>query len=446
MSVVLRVVNFFLMVFVLNMSMIISESELNFFLRFLMILLGGIYFIAYNIFPTFKKYPSTRLKIMGDGAELLLMFFMTGCFSLPLILSGIFAVIAERVTVLNFVISCVVMVVGEAIIFFNGMFRVFATSIQLGVKYRVLGIVLAWIPVVNLVMLFIIYIKVRKECKSELALMKRDEERKEEQVCKTKYPILLVHGVFFRDSKYLNYWGRVPAELERNGATVYYGEQQSALAVADSAKELAERIQRLCEKTGCEKVNIIAHSKGGLDSRYAISKLGCDKYVASLTTVNTPHRGCIFAEYLLGKAPEKLVLKLENTYNGAFKRLGDKNPDFLAAVKNLTNSFCEGFNRDVPNAEGVMYQSVGSVAKNSRSGRFPLNVSYPLVKHFDGDNDGLVALTSTEWGERFTPVYPKGKRGITHADVIDLNREDFKGFDVREFYVELVSDLKKRGF
>ena len=61
------------------------------------------------------------------------------------------------------------------------------------------------------------------------------------------------------------------------------------------------------QKTGCGKVNIIAHSKGGLDSRYAISKLGSDKYVASLTTINTPHHGCLFAEYLLNTAPEKFV-------------------------------------------------------------------------------------------------------------------------------------------
>ena len=39
----------------------------------------------------------------------------------------------------------------------------------------------------------------------------------------------------------------------------------------------------------------------------------------------------------------------------------------------------------------------------------------------------------------------QGKRGISHGDMIDLNRENFEGFDVREFYVELVADLKKRG-
>ncbi len=87
-------------------------------------------------------------------------------------------------------------------------------------------------------------------------------------------PLLLVHGVFFRDFRYLNYWGRIPKELIRNGATVYYGQQQSAAAVEDSGKELAARIRQIVEETGCGKVNIIAHSKGGLDSRAAIAHCG----------------------------------------------------------------------------------------------------------------------------------------------------------------------------
>ena len=36
-------------------------------------------------------------------------------------------------------------------------------------------------------------------------------------------------------------------------------------------------------------------------------------------------------------------------------------------------------------------------------------------------------------------------RGISHGDVVDLNRENIPGFDVREFYVQLVADLKARG-
>ena len=33
-----------------------------------------------------------------------------------------------------------------------------------------------------------------------------------------------------------------------------------------------------------------------------------------------------------------------------------------------------------------------------------------------------------------------------NGDMIDLNRENIKGFDVREFYVQVVAGLKKMGF
>ena len=35
---------------------------------------------------------------------------------------------------------------------------------------------------------------------------------------------------------------------------------------------------------------------------------------------------------------------------------------------------------------------------------------------------------------------------IYNADVIDLNRENIPGFDVRELFVQIVVELKRRGF
>lgn len=256
----------------------------------------------------------------------------------------------------------------------------------------------------------------------------------------------MVHGVFFRDFRYLNYWGRIPAALEANGATIFYGNHQSAASVADSGREIADRIQQILKETGCGKVNIIAHSKGGLDSRYAISKLGMAPYVASLTTINTPHRGCEFADYLLGKIPEKQQQTVANAYNSALKKLGDTNPDFIAAVTDLTASSCENLNRELPDPQGVYIQSTGSCMKKPSGGRFPLNTTNAFVKQFDGENDGLVGYESFKWGSNFIYLKPQGRRGISHGDVIDLNRENIDTFDVREFYVELVSDLKRRGF
>ena len=78
-------------------------------------------------------------------------------------------------------------------------------------------------------------------------------------------------------------------------------------------------------------------------------------------------------------------------------------------------------------------------------GKFPLNLSYHLVKYFDGPNDGLVSEASFQWGERYTLLQTDGDRGISHGDMIDLNRENIPEFDVREFYVQLVHDLKNRG-
>ena len=69
-----------------------------------------------------------------------------------------------------------------------------------------------------------------------------------------------------------------------------------------------------------------------------------------------------------------------------------------------------------------------------------------MVKYFDGPNDGLVGENSCQWGDNFKFLTVKGKRGISHGDVIDLNRENISEFDVREFYVQLVTDLKNKGF
>ena len=256
----------------------------------------------------------------------------------------------------------------------------------------------------------------------------------------------MVHGVFFRDFKYFNYWGRIPDELMKNGATIYYGEHQSAASVDDSAKELEQRILQIVRETGCEKVNVIAHSKGGLDMRTAIAKTSAAPYVASLTTVNTPHRGCEFADYLLNKIPESQQQSVASAYNLAASKLGDTDPDFMSAVRDLTYESCSRRNETVKDVEGVYYQSVGSVLSKPSAGQFPLNMTYHLVNLFDGKNDGLVGEKSFPWGSSFLMLSTPGKRGISHGDMIDLNREDFDGFDVREFYVQLVSDLKRKGF
>lgn len=435
----------------LLLALFISASGVAFCMKMgkvtsaLFMMAGVLFFTYINFFPTLtiKKQTTRRNKILSDGVELLKLFlFTTGLEVIFIIFFGIQTLPGEWG---RFLIQLFISILAEVVLFWNGIIRVYTTSLQLGIKWRVIGVICGWIPIANVYALFKILQIVSYEVEYETEKFELNKVRAENSECKTRYPLLLVHGVFFRDFRFFNYWGRIPGELMKNGAVIYYGEQQSAASVEDCGKELAERIRKIVQETGCEKVNIIAHSKGGLDSRYAISCAGAAPYVASLTTINTPHRGCIFADYLLEKIPKKVCHTVSGQYNSALKRLGDSNPDFMEAVTDLTATACEKRNEILKDDPDIFYQSVGSKMNCATSGKFPMNMSYPLVKHFDGENDGLVAVDSAEWGEQFTYLAVKSGRGISHGDMIDLNRENIKDFDVREFYVKLVKDLKERG-
>ena len=394
-----------------------------------------------------------RVRICNFGRIMLKLFCFTTVILSIYLLLGFFGLYQTwfggpaglKLQTSYWLIRLGIVILLENIIFWTGIITVYLTSEQLGIRWRVLGVVCGWIPVVHLIMLHVIIKTTGQEVKMEKMRAKRNKKRAKQEICRTKYPLLMVHGVFFRDFEHLNYWGRIPEELEKNGARIYYGNHNSASAVRDSAEQLAARVHEIIDKTGCEKVNIIAHSKGGLDSRAMIALTDAAPYVASLTTINTPHRGCQFADYLLNKIPAKQQKAVEKAYNAGAAKLGDVNPDFLAAVHDLTFENCEKLNEEIVDDPNIFYQSVGSKLNKPMSGRFPLNFTYPLVKYFDGANDGLVGEESFPWGKNYQFLTVEGKRGISHGDVIDLNRENIPGFDVREFYVQLVADLKNKG-
>ena len=413
-----------------------------------------------NFFPTFtvRKISTTRNKILEDGVSLLQIFLITTIietiYCIAILIAGIpfspdsdsgFSFLAGEYIIL-FIWHLVIAFLVELVLFWNGIIRVYLTSVQLGIKWRIIGIICGWIPIAQIYALCKIIRIAGNEVIYEDEKYLLDQIRAENEECRTRYPILLVHGVFFRDFRFFNYWGRIPAELKRNGAVIFYGNQHSAASVERCGKELTERIKQIVQETGCEKVNIIAHSKGGLDSRYAISVCGAADYVATLTTINTPHNGCMFADYLLEKIPDKVYCSVASKYDAALSKFGDSDPDFIEAVQDLTASSCTRLNTILPDNPQVYYQSVGTKMNRALSGRFPLNMVYPMVKHFDGANDGLVSVDSMKWGSNFIYLTVPEGRGISHGDMIDLNRENIPGFDVREFYVKLVHELKERGF
>ncbi len=335
-------------------------------------------------------------------------------------------------------------VAGAFLLIGVGALRIFCTSRRLSIGRRVVMLLTMWIPLVNLFVLLYACRLVYEEYDFEREKVLLRELRVNSELCRTRYPLLMVHGVGFRDLRYFNYWGRIPAELRRNGAVIYYGNQEAFGTIAYNGEDIRKRIYEIMEETKAEKVNIIAHSKGGLDARYAISTLKMAPYVASLTTMSTPHRGCRFVDYAC-RLPEGLYRFVAGCFDRTFGKFGDRNPDFYTATRQFSTKASAEFNKQTPDAPGVYYQSYASKMKYPWS-HLLLSVPWCMIRPLEGDNDGLVSTYSAKWGE-FKGIFANQRmRGISHGDMIDLKRQDYKGFDVAEAYVQIVAELKEKGF
>lgn len=385
---------------------------------------------------------SFRLSSLKRGISLL---WLTGMGIILEIAAIVLYFVKSDAGVLPKIFSIVMPILSIGIVFMDGFIRTAAGSKQIKAVDYILLLIFWWMPVINLILIRKFYKTAKREYIFELSKAELEAARAENEICRTKYPIVMVHGIFFRDWQYMNYWGRVPATLIRNGATVFYGNQQSAKSIPESAAELKEQIERVLAETGAEKVNIIAHSKGGLDSRYAISSLGLGNRVATLTTINTPHGGSDLVDYLMGKCPDKMIKWISDRYNSIFRKLGDKEPDFLAGVGDLSPARLKALAPYMEDCPEVSYRSCMSVMKSVFSAGLPLNVGYLIIKRLNGRSDGLVWENAAIHGEH-RMVTAKGIRGISHGDTIDLFRENIDGYDVREFYANLVAELKKQGF
>jgi pimeloyl-ACP methyl ester carboxylesterase len=105
----------------------------------------------------------------------------------------------------------------------------------------------------------------------------------------TRPPVLLVHG--FVDNR--SAFALLRRSLHRNGWTRVQAVNYSPLTsdVRTAAALLGPHVERICEETGEPRVDIVAHSLGGLIARYYVQCLGGHDRVRTLVTLGTPHSG-----------------------------------------------------------------------------------------------------------------------------------------------------------
>jgi len=268
------------------------------------------------------------------------------------------------------------------------------------------------------------------------------------QAAATKYPIVLVHGAGFRDMTlfFINYWGRIPGALEANGARVFYGGTDAWGSIENNARLLQRRVDRVLAETGAEQVNIIAHSRGGVEARYMISSLGMASKVASLSTISTPHHGSNTIDVYL-RLPSFLRWLIALPVNAGYFMLGDTLPLFHESIQSFSPSYMAEFNRQNPNARSVYYQSYAAQMTNVFSDFF-LSPPFLTVSWYDGPNDGLVSVESAQWG-----TYRGELNGLSHASSVDYRRSRTplvhngnNYADITDFYVAMAAELKAMGF
>ena len=255
----------------------------------------------------------------------------------------------------------------------------------------------------------------------------------------TKYPIILVHGIALRDTKIIRAFGKIEKKLKSAEYDVYTAKTDAFGTVENNAEQLKAIILDILKKTKSEKINIIAHSKGGLDAKYMIGNLGMEDCVASLTTLCTPHKGSAIATKIW-ELPSPLKKLLAFFINGFYKLIGDKNPDSLRVCEQLKKKEEAD---SVIYADKVYCQSYAARI-TKRSDCVLMAIPMAIYKRAEGvENDGVVSVESAMF-ENY-----KGEcidEPVSHTQMVDILAKRRHRHKIYEFYLKLCRELEEMNF
>ena len=245
----------------------------------------------------------------------------------------------------------------------------------------------------------------------------------------TKYPIVLVHGLFgFDNIGPVEYFYGIPEALRDGGAQVYVTSVSAANSTEVRGEQLLTQVKQILAATGAAKVNLIGHSHGGPTARYVASVR--PDLVASVSSVGGVNKGSAVADVLIGAVPG-VTYTVANAVSGFISFLsGSPNlpQNARAAAVSLSTAGTATFNAAHP--EGVPTSACGEGAYQvngvyyfSWSGAQPytnvLDASDPVLAltslAFNGaKNDGLVASCSSHLGKVIRDDY-----ALNHLDEVN---------------------------
>ncbi len=237
------------------------------------------------------------------------------------------------------------------------------------------------------------------------------------------YPIVLAYGFAgFDDIGPVDYFYDIPPLLTADGHDVFVATGVDSFNDSYTrGAQLLAYVQSVLSQTGAAKVNLIAHSQGGLDARW-VAHAAPDS-IAALVTIATPHQGTPVADDAVSGVGGPAVMSALEALLGATSPDGGTVPEgFVAAIQQMTSAGAAQFNQQIPNAPGVSYYSIAG-RSNLQLGQPDCQAIEPgFISNWDPyvdptgaefvltapllagnllnptPNDGLIPVPSARWG------------------------------------------------
>lgn len=243
-----------------------------------------------------------------------------------------------------------------------------------------------------------------------------------------KQALIFVEGIYnFRFLRFVipnfAYFHKLDTLSKSTSFAVYFPVSQNGDTVKRRAQSLADFFKNVPERD----IHIIAHSMGGLDARYCIQNLDVNHRVRSLTTIATPHRGTLAADWALdGKGVLPWLVRRA----------------LMPGLRDTSTKACAAFNEATPDREDVLYRSVVG-HRPTRDMPLPYKFMTRFLSQREGENDSVVSIRSGSWGQE-TQIVSADHTELVGWSLGFADKTKARPFDHVSMYASIIKDLQIR--
>lgn len=113
----------------------------------------------------------------------------------------------------------------------------------------------------------------------------------------SEIPVVLVHGILGQETLYWNIMRRLLRSEQIHAREITLPSMGFG-DLREAAVAFRTELHLLLDRLEADKVDIVAHSAGGLVARYYLKRLTTERPIRRLITLGTPHQGTVAARLL----------------------------------------------------------------------------------------------------------------------------------------------------